>query len=339
MRKNQKGVSIISIILIICIILVGIFIYSSIQEPQTGYYENTYEPISNSENEAIGYYYNQLSKPAKIMYETILNNKEALKIGDGKIKFTDEVEKSIEEEGGSIENNYFQTAWDAISLDNLDLFYVDTQNLSLSTKTTSILGYKSYEFILEPKEGNTYYNSSFTKKEDVENALQQVNDITDEIINNATGSTYDKVKYAHDWIVENVEYDNDNTANNDNIYGTFVNKKVVCEGYAESFKYLLDKMNIPCVLVYGEGYNNEGKREAHAWNYVKMDDGNWYAVDTTWDDPIYLGSIDKLTKPKKYEYFLRGSNSFNKNHINDGDVSGTGQDFKYPELAENDYLR
>ena len=26
-----------------------------------------------------------------------------------------------------------------------------------------------------------------------------------------------------------------------------------------------------------------------------------------------------------------------KNHVSDGDVSGTGQNFKYPELAENDY--
>lgn len=337
MKKNQKGFSIISLILIICIILVGILIYSSIQGTQTGYYENTYEPITNSENEAIRYYYNQLSNPAKIMYETILANKEALEIGNGKIKFPDTVSKTIKEDGGSIEDNYFQEAWDAVSLDNLELFYIDTQNISLSTKTTSILGYKSYEFTLEPKEEKLYYTSSFNSKEEVDNSIKQVNDIADEILKNAKGSTYDKVKYVHDWIVDNVEYDNDGIQNNDNIYGTLVNKKVVCEGYAETFKFMLDKLNIPCVLVYGEGYDNQGNIEAHAWNYVKMDDGKWYAVDTTWDDPLYMGKIDKITNPRKYEYFLKGSNTFNKNHISNGDVSGTGQNFKYPELSQEDY--
>lgn len=337
MRKNQKGFSIISFILIICIIFVGIFIYFSIQGTQTGYYENTYEPISNGENESIRYYYNQLPKPAKIMYESILSNKEALEIGNGKIKFPEEVSKAMKEEGGSVNDNYFQSAWDAVSLDNLDLFYIDTQNLSLSTKTTSILGYKSYEFILEPKEGTLYYSSVFNSKDEVENAIKQVNDEADKILENAKGSTYDKVKYVHDWIVDNVQYDNDDIDNNDNIYGTFINKKVVCEGYAEAFKFLLDKLNIPCVLVYGDGYDNQGNKEAHAWNYVKMDNEKWYAVDTTWDDPLYIGNIDKISKPRKYEYFLKGSKSFNKNHISTGDVSGTGQDFKYPELSEEDY--
>ena len=166
----------------------------------------------------------------------------------------------------------------------------------------------------------------------------QIEQITNEIVANATGSRYDKILYVHDWIVDNVEYDNDNTINNDNIYGTFVNKKVVCEGYAEALKYLLDKLNIPCVLVYGNGYDDEGNVEAHAWNYVKMEDGNWYAIDTTWDDPLYIGGSNSITQNLyKHTYFLKGSKSFNRNHVSDGDVSGTGQDFKYPELSENDY--
>ena len=90
--------------------------------------------------------------------------------------------------------------------------------------------------------------------------------------------------------------------------------------------------------MYGEGYDDNGNTEAHAWNYVQMDDEKWYAVDPTWDDPIYVGSANGiLTNSKKYAYFLKGSDTFNKNHVSDGDVSGTGQDFKYPELSKEDY--
>lgn len=340
MKKNQKGISLVLLILIVLIVIVGVFIYGSISNKQTNLAEEqyNYEPISNKENEAIGYYYNQLQNPSKIMYNTILGNLNNLKSGNGKIEFPDSVGNSIKEINGNIEENYFQTAWDAIALENLELFFVNTENLSLSTRTTSVLGYESYDFTLEPKTGGTYYTSSFTNKEQVENAINQVQQIANEIISGATGSTYDKVKYVHDWIVDNVEYDNDGIENNDNIYGTFINRKVVCEGYAEAFKYLLDKLNIPCVLVYGVGYDDTGKSEAHAWNYVKMDDEKWYAVDTTWDDPIYIGNSNKFFgNPNKYNYFLKGSITFNKNHQNDGDVSGTGQNFEYPELALGDF--
>lgn len=342
MKRNQKGFSIISIILFILIILVIVIIYSSITNHETsiGEEDYNYEYINNENNEAKGYYYNQLLKPEKIMYNTILDNIDSIKTGNGQIIFPNSVSESIKEIKGKAEDNYFQAAWDAISLENVDLFYVNTENLSLSTKTTSLFGYHSYEFTLMPREGTTYYTTTFNSKEEVDQALDQVNNIADSIVANATGSTYNKVKYIHDWIVDNVEYDNDNSPNKDNIYGTFINKKVVCEGYAEAFKFLLDKLNIPCVLVYGSGYDNSGNIEAHAWNYVKMDDGKWYAVDTTWDDPIYIGGGNKLTNPSaKYEYFLKGANTFNKNHVNDGDVSGTGQNFKYPELEKEDYKK
>ncbi len=56
----------------------------------------------------------------------------------------------------------------------------------------------------------------------------------------------------------------------------------VCDGYAKAFKLLCDQLEIPCVLCVSE---------EHMWNNVKMDDGEWYHVDVTWDDrgeaPVY----------------------------------------------------
>ena len=110
----------------------------------------------------------------------------------------------------------------------------------------------------------------------------------------------------------------------------------VCAGYAKSFKILCDEYNIPCVYVSGDGINNQGDGEAHAWDYVKMDDDKWYAVDVTWDDQdskIY------------YEYFLAGKDTpgfndltFGGSHVSSGFWSkGSPFEFKYPALASEAY--
>ena len=341
-RKNlEHGFSIITLILVILILLICFIIYSSLTGEDTSSsinYQNYFEDELESKNNiALRYYYNQLEEPAKIMYATILENFEALKSGIESIKFPSTVSDSIKEIGGSGDENYFQSAWDAINMDNLELFFVDTSKLSLSTRTSSFLSYRSYGFTLTPQSGTTYYNSSFSSKEKIDEALNQIEKVANNIVANATGSRYNKVLYVHDWLVDNLEYDG-NGKNKDNIYGTFVDKKVVCEGYAEGLKYLLDKLNIPCVLVYGVGYDEQGNEEAHAWNYVQMEDENWYAVDTTWDDPVYVGSSNSLMQNEyKHSYLLKGSKTFNVNHVSNGDVSGSGQDFKYPELSEKDY--
>ena len=348
MKKNnanryylERGISVIALILIVLILFICFIIYSSINESDTISsidYQNYFEEeLANTDNIALRYYYNQLEEPAKIMYTTILENVEALKSGTESIKFPSTISDSIIEIGGSGDENYFQSAWDAATLDNLELFFVDSSKLSLSTRTTTFLNYKSYGFTLTPQSGTTYYNSSFSNKEEVDVAISQVQKVANDVIAKATGSRYNKILYVHDWLVDNLEYDG-NKDNKDNIYGTFVDKKVVCEGYAEGLKYLLDKLNIPCVLVYGVGYDENGNQEAHAWNYVQMEDGKWYAVDTTWDDPVYVGSSNSLIQNEyKHSYFLKGSKTFNVNHVSNGDVSGSGQDFKYPELSENDY--
>ena len=337
----EQGFSVITLILVILIIFICFIIYSSLTGTDTSSsidYQNYFEEeLTNTDNVALRYYYNQLEEPAKIMYATILENVEALKSGTESIKFPSTVSDSIKEIGGSGDDNYFQSAWDAVNMDNLELFFVDTNNLSLSTRTSSFLSYKSYGFTLSPQSGTTYYNSSFSSKEKIDDALNQIKKVANNVVSNATGSRYNKILYVHDWLVDNLEYDG-NGKNKDNIYGTFVDKKVVCEGYAEGLKYLLDKLNIPCVLVYGIGFDENGNQEAHAWNYVQMEDGMWYAVDTTWDDPIYVGSSNSIIQNDyKHSYFLKGSKTFNVNHVSNGDVSGSGQDFKYPELSEKDY--
>ncbi len=286
-----------------------------------------YNNQSSTTNEAIKYYYYQLNNTGKAIYDTVLENIDALKDGYQPIEFDIKTADVGDE---------FQSAWDALILDNPDLFWVDTNKIVLTTKMTTFLSSVKYSYVLEPKQGDSYFLSSFSSQENVEDSINQVNNKIDEIVRKCTGTTYDKVRKAHDQLVDMLTYDQTGRINNSNIYGALVEKTCICEGYAESFKIILDKLNIPCVLIYGDALDASGRTEAHAWNEVKMDNDNWYAVDVTWDDPIILGS----GSPSGVDYhknFLKGSVDFENSHIANGDVSGEGKIFTYPTLSKVDY--
>ena len=286
------------------------------------------KPVVNEVYQYKRYYYNQLDDVEKKMYNTIINNIDSIKNGYDTVYF------DVSIAGAELK---FQTVWDSISLDNPELFYIDTSKLSLLTQTnTSMLGRTTYKYMLEPKSGENYFLNTWTTRNEVENAINQVEARANDFLNGATGTTYDKVKYVHDRIIEMAEYDQEKLDNNSNMYGLFVNGKAVCEGYAEGFKYIMDKLNIPCVIIYGNGIDDNGGSEFHSWNEVMMDDGKWYAVDTTWDDPIVIGG-GRISYETKHRYFLKGSTNFSGTHINEPDVSGTGQNFYYPELSVTDY--
>ena len=68
------------------------------------------------------------------------------------------------------------------------------------------------------------------------------------------------------------------------ICGVFLNGKAVCEGYARAMQYLLQKCGIECAEAVGYIRKETGEQgEAHAWNILKID-GDYYYLDTTWDD-------------------------------------------------------
>ena len=139
-------------------------------------------------------------------------------------------------------------------------------------------------------------------------------------------TVYEKVKSIHDYICKLNKYDK-NSPHPHSAYGALIDHRSVCEGYAEAFKLFCDVNGIPCIIVSGK------TTEAHMWNYVKMDDGKWYALDATWDDD------DKTGKPKT-TYFLVGSKNakYSKDHHANGDISGTKlKTFEYPTLSESDY--
>ena len=81
----------------------------------------------------------------------------------------------------------------------------------------------------------------------------------------------------------------------------------VCEGYARALKVLCDAMDIPCILMSGNAFSPFTKKfQAHMWNYVQMEDGNWYAIDPTWDDP-FNDRQEAVSGKESRQWFLLGS--------------------------------
>ena len=112
-------------------------------------------------------------------------------------------------------------------------------------------------------------------------------------------NAYDIALAYHDAILYAVDYTYDE--NNEpedaswahNVIGVFAEQGAVCEAYARTFQLLLNYSGIENVFVTGDGNGEE-----HAWNLVRLDDGNWYWCDLTWDDtPTWKWGIS-------YNYFM-----------------------------------
>lgn len=97
---------------------------------------------------------------------------------------------------------------------------------------------------------------------------------------------YEKELYFHNYICENVVYD-ENTITQSGAYGdtahsALLDGKSICEGYSRAMQLLLDHAGIDNYLVVGDGVSEDGI-EPHMWNVVEID-GEKYHIDVTWDD-------------------------------------------------------
>ena len=121
-------------------------------------------------------------------------------------------------------------------------------------------------------------------------------------------TTYQKAAAIYDWIAKNVRYDYDNLDDGDYMlkytaYAAAIDKKAVCQGYANLFYRLANSAGIDCRIITGRGNSGIGWMD-HAWNIVQMDDGKYYCVDVTWDEGR-----------SSHSYFLKGLTEFSKNHV------------------------
>ena len=157
--------------------------------------------------------------------------------------------------------------------------------------------------------GNTYYATTVTDGSkivlDYANGIEEdeIPKMYDEFIASAgkliesipEGSDYNKILYVHDYIINNTVYnyetsDTERYDSRHTAYGCLVDGSAVCDGYAKAFQYIMNQIGIESGICTGSN---------HAWNYVNLD-GEYYWIDTTWDDTDNKYSNKKFM----YTYFL-----------------------------------
>lgn len=111
--------------------------------------------------------------------------------------------------------------------------------------------------------------------------LSEIQEFTDGLV---AGRTTEAQKYRaiYDWVRKNVQYADGQISNEP--YDVFINKKAVCQGYANLLNVMLRTQGIH--VINSNGYLNSGAFMGHAWNYVKYG-GKWRLSDPT-------NSIEKL---------------------------------------------
>ena len=126
---------------------------------------------------------------------------------------------------------------------------------------------------------------SYISGTECEKYTEKLNNAIQKIMSNIPNELkqYHLEKYIHNAVIENCTYSKGVKTAEDGweeftAYGALVNGSAVCEGYAHSICLLLNKVGIECY--YANGYSENAP---HMWNTVNID-GNWYHLDSTWDD-------------------------------------------------------
>lgn len=92
----------------------------------------------------------------------------------------------------------------------------------------------------------------------------------------------EKVRFFHDYLVSHCEYDHSLTKSR--AYDCLVGGSSVCNGYAAAFYNLCHAAGLEAGYISGTVEIPGVGRLPHAWNRVKLEDGQWHYYDATWND-------------------------------------------------------
>ncbi len=176
-------------------------------------------------------------------------------------------------------------------------------------------------------------------------ALTEYNSLIQTIIDDAPKTNrYEKVCYLNNWLTRNNAYSTNPDSESTSLIcfcslsalrGSNGPEGPVCEGYSRAMKVLCDALNIPCLLATGYAKIDISDTPGpHMWNEIQMDNGKWYAVDVTWNDPADINNpLAKNSGVENEDCLLIGKN--------DVVVSGLtfAQSHESQPLYENDYLQ
>ena len=124
-------------------------------------------------------------------------------------------------------------------------------------------------------------------------------------------SEWDKEKYIHDFICENIRYDKLKKPYSHEIIGPLGHGVGVCEGIAKSVKILCDALGVWCVIAICGNNPEKGIKYRHTWNIVRIN-GQYYHLDATFDNTLCRNEDDSVNI--RYDYFNLDDKNIFRDH-------------------------
>lgn len=122
-------------------------------------------------------------------------------------------------------------------------------------------------------------SKNYTNNE-IDELNKRVSDILYELNIDDLSDNVEKIRSIHNYIIKNVEYDEEMAKNNtssyrsNTAYGALVQGYAICTGYSDAMALFLDKLDIPNIKI---------SSDEHVWNLVYLN-GSWVHLDLTWND-------------------------------------------------------
>lgn len=238
------------------------------------------------------YYYHQLNKQDQEVYRAFYN---------GVMAHQDIIPIPVK---GILPKEVFERIFEAVTKDNPLIYYLNQSTCSCASDSFGHLAICPQYFY--SKEKVKEYNRKIEKEVNLLAAK----------LNLTAGTDYEKEKKIHDWMCQNITYDEEGADVNKvtrvitshNILGVFAYHRAQCEGIAKAVKVLLNAVDVKCIVATGESTKN-GKRVPHAWNIVNIE-GQPYHLDVTWD----IGSVGSSFQRIPYDYFNLNDQLIEKEH-------------------------
>ncbi len=225
----------------------------------------------------------------------------------GYIQLNDELKEAYKSIEFALFNLEEKLAVNDITFENLNMLlrYISSDN--------PLFFWEPNEINYTQRVGGGYimnFKYAFTKEE-VYEYLLEIDEFSTDFCSaiSPSLSSFDKALLVHDFVVNNIEYDKTliDPWRND-VYGGLINNYSACLGYSKTYQYLMCRLGIDTLMAYGYGGD-----EQHAWNVINLD-GEYYHVDTTFNDTSKVFSTGSDYSKVQHEYTFLSDDDITKTH-------------------------
>ena len=227
------------------------------------------------------YYYSKMNKQKQIVYHSLMQ---------GLTSLADEI-KIPYLEGNELYDVFFQ-----LRLDHPEIFWASGFKYKHYIDSSNLIFIPEYLF-----DKNKIKEHQKAMKARVEKISRPA----------ANYSEWEKEKYVHDFICENVRYDKLKKSYSHEIIGPLGQGVGVCEGIAKAVKVLCDALGVWCILAICGNNPEKGIKYRHTWNIVKIN-GKYYHLDATFDNT--LGKEETFGSEIRYDYFNLSDKQIFRDH-------------------------